>query len=327
MGRSKEEHEVGRRASCWVLEVCLEGLIVSQLRLLTSVLAIVAMASGFTTAAAQRGPAQPAPADWATPSGPHRVVMEEDPGLADHTVYRPEPLGDQKLPVVAFMGPGCVFTGTAFRPFFTEVASHGFVVVATGPSTPRAGAGGNMTAKDLAATIDWAFREAANSSSIYHDKIDTTKVAVMGQSCGGLAALEFMRDARVKTLVLWNSGVLNNPATAPAVMSPSVTKESLKEIKVPIAYFVGKTDVAHPNAADDFTRIDGVPLFLGVLDIPGDAHAGTFREKNGGQFGVTAVAWLKWQLNGDRKAASLFVGNSCGLCSDPLWETKSKNLR
>jgi hypothetical protein len=28
-----------------------------------------------------------------------------------------------------------------------------------------------------------------------------------------------------------------------------------------------------------------------------------------------AVAWWKWQLNGDQTAKSMFVGDSCGLCN------------
>jgi hypothetical protein len=42
-------------------------------------------------------------------------------------------------------------------------------------------------------------------------------------------------------------------------------------------------------ATDDYNEIVYTPVFLGVPDIPGDAHIGTFREKNGGGFGVAGI--------------------------------------
>jgi hypothetical protein len=32
------------------------------------------------------------------------------------------------------------------------------------------------------------------------------------------------------------------------------------------------------------------------------------------------LAWLDWRLKGDRKARAQFVGNRCGLCSNPAWQ-------
>ena len=96
---------------------------------------------------------------------------------------------------------------------------------------------------------------------------------------------------------------------------------------VPIAYFVGDTDMARQAATADFEASDKNPTFLGVLKIPGDSHGGTFREKNGGGFGVAGVAWLNWRTKGDPNAARMFLGNTPGLSKDPNWiELKGKNL-
>jgi len=294
-------------------------------RLVFALLAISVSAFAQTT----NPPARPS--DWEHPSGQYAVVMEEDATLPDHTVYRPERLdgfrGNDRLPIVAFSGPGCDFNGTAFRPFFTEVASHGFLVVANGPPEPRGGSGPGFprtAASAHLASVNWAVAENGRKDSKYFQRIDTSKIALMGQSCGGLQTLDISQDARFTTLVLWNSGVLNDPGTARSV--PTTSKEVLKTLRVPIAYFVGKTDMANPNALDDFQRIETVPVFWGSLDIPGDAHAGTFREANGGKFGVAGVAWLKWHLKGDQTAAKMFRGASCGLCTDPQWEIRKKKI-
>jgi dienelactone hydrolase len=271
---------------------------------------------------------------WENPTGPYAVVMEEESTLPNHTVYRPVNLNafpqKDRLPIIAFTGPGCELIGTAFRPFYTELASHGFLVIATGPPFPVMS---NTTERpkakssDLLASVDWAISENKNKESKYFGRIDVSKIAVMGQSCGGLQTLDISQDPRFTTLILWNSGVLNTITGAPAMpVSTTTNKEVLKTLRVPMAYFVGKTDMANPNALDDFERIEAVPVFWGSLEIPGDAHGGTFREKNGGKFGVAGVAWLEWQLKGDQNAAKMFKGSDCGLCVDPEWEVKKKKI-
>jgi hypothetical protein len=68
-------------------------------------------------------------------TGPYKVVMEMIPSLPNHTVYRPENLVavKGKLPVVAFGNGGCANVGNAFQNYLSEVASHGFIIVANGP--------------------------------------------------------------------------------------------------------------------------------------------------------------------------------------------------
>jgi len=315
--------------------------------LATAVVAIcLFVLAGEALAQNREQPAGPPPSqasDWANPTGPVKVVFEEDPTIPDHTVYRPADLakfgGANKLPVVTFAGPGCEPIGTAFRPFFVELASHGFVVVASG-APEEAGRYSRTAPKtkaaDMNAALDWAQQQDGAAASKFKGKLDTAHMAVMGQSCGGLQALSLAGDVRIKTLVLWNSGVLNAPvetqtAAAPAnaiavAMPNSNDKTVLNTVKVPIAYFVGKTDPASPNAQDDFSRLASVPVFVGILDIPGDAHGGTFRQKNGGEFAIAGVNWLKWQLKGDQAAATWFKGANCKLCTATGWQVLKKRI-
>jgi dienelactone hydrolase len=80
------------------------------------------------------------PPDTPKGTGRYKAIMEMDAMLPTHTVYRPgnlSALGGTKLPVIAWGNGACVNAGNRFRHFLTEIASHGYLVVAIGPVGPR----------------------------------------------------------------------------------------------------------------------------------------------------------------------------------------------
>jgi hypothetical protein len=77
----------------------------------------------------------------ATPlgTGPFKAIMEVDPTLAKHTVYRPNDMsavGSAGLPIMAWGNGACAADGNSFRLFLTEIASHGYLIIANGPIGP-----------------------------------------------------------------------------------------------------------------------------------------------------------------------------------------------
>ena len=68
-------------------------------------------------------------------------------------------------------------------------------------------------------------------------------------------------------------------------------------------------------------------MFYGVY--PSVGHGGTYSQDNGGPFGKVAVAWLKWQLDGDKSAAGkgYFMGKNCTICKDSNWQMQSRSLK
>ncbi|MEU5878460.1 alpha/beta hydrolase [Spirillospora sp. NPDC047279] len=260
----------------------------------------------FLTVGALAGPAQAAPGG----SGPYPADYETTLRLRNHTIYRPDSLPTGiRLPIVAWGNGACRADGTWFENILKEFASHGFLVIANG----RPGGSGSTTPEMLTESIDWAIAENSRVGSKYRGKVDTTKVAVMGQSCGGLEAYEVSADRRVTTTGIWNSGMLDD-----------ADNYQLARLHAPITYFVGgPSDIAYPNAMDDWNRLPaGLPAFMGNLDV---GHFGTYSQPNGGEFGRVGSAWLKWQLKGDTTAKQLFVGPGCGLCNTQ-WTVQQKNL-
>src|SRR5438067_1370610 len=125
-------------------------------------------------------------------TGKFPAILEQDPGLPTHTIYRPQDLSKlqgQKLPIIAWGNGGCSNNGLAHRNFLMEIASHGFLAIAIGPpqapqtagkqATPaqgkgdaKQGGGGPATkSTQLIDAIDWAVAENGKKGSPYNGKL------------------------------------------------------------------------------------------------------------------------------------------------------------
>lgn len=178
------------------------------------------------------------------------------------------------------------------------------------------------TPAQLTEAIDWAAAQNADPDSPYYGKLDTDAVAVSGWSCGGLQAITVgTSDPRVKTLLIHNSGIFDEPMPG---RETQPEKAVLAQLRGPILYVLGgPEDIAYANGTDDFARISSVPAALADLPV---GHGGTFYEPNGGAAAQVAVAWLNWQLKGDEEAAKMFNGDDCGLCTDADWTLQRKGF-
>ena len=314
-------------------------------------LAVVTACVTTLAAAQQPAPPQPDPAALArqaelnkrpdTPgTGRFAAMKEEVASLPRHVVYRPKDLGalgTTKLGVVAWGNGGCSDDAASSRFHLLEIASHGYLVLASGrilsgpgapPREPRPPAPqGQLPAprtqvKDLTDAVDWALTENTRAGSPYFGRIDPAQIAYSGWSCGGVQALQVAKDPRVKTLVIHNSGILNSGPTN--MTGTSVGKEVLLTLHTPVIYIEGgPTDIAYENGMDDFKRISHVPVAIANLPV---GHGGTFNEPNGGAAASVAVSWLNWQLRGDSQSAKRFVGEDCGLCKDAQWSLQRKQF-
>lgn len=262
-------------------------------------------------------------------TGPYKAIMTEVEGLAEHTVFRPQDLSafnaQKPLPVLVWGNGACANSPWEHMNFLNEIASHGYLVLATGniPMTDEWYQGPMSRAEQQIESIDWAIAQNADPQSPYYQKIDVKNLCVAGMSCGGLQTLFNCADARIKTLMICNSGLFKMENAGQAVGGmPMPPKEKLKEIHTPIIYILGGTeDIAYENGMDDFHRISHVPAYAANYPV---GHGGTYREAHGGEFTVVALAWLNWQLKNDRQAAAMFQGANPALLQRDKW-TLEKN--
>ncbi len=262
-------------------------------------------------------------------TGPYKAIMVEEPSLEAHTILRPTDLtpfnAGNPLPVLVWGNGACTNSPWEHINFLSEIASHGFIVVATGfiPLNGERYRGPQSTSAQQIEGIDWVFKVNEDPSSIYYHKLDTKNIALAGMSCGGLQTLDNCQDPRLKTIMICNSGLFSDPSTAVPGM-PMPAKEKLLQIHTPVMYLLGgPEDIAYANGMDDFHRINHVPAFAANYPV---GHGGTYAKPHGGEFAIIATAWLEWQLKGDAKAGAMFLGNPCGVAQREGWTAEKKNI-
>ena len=172
-------------------------------------------------------------------------------------------------------------------------------------------------ARQLLEALDWITDQNGNEDSEYYHLIDLEKVAAMGQSCGGAQVLAVAHDPRVKTCMIFNSGIGEMEMSG-------ASKKSLANLHTPMLYINGGTaDVAFNNANGDWGRIaDCIPVVkISTLD----GHHGTYYEKHAGSFAVVARMWMNWQLKGKVADAALFMNEEYEKTFYPEWTFERKN--
>ncbi len=257
--------------------------------------------------------------------GPYQVTSGPAFGNAGLMAFHPTSLdafpSRDTLPVLVWGNGGCAIDTARYGGFLSTIASHGFIVLGTAPqeAQPRPRA----TADDLRAGIDWAFAENGRDGSPLRGKIDTSQVAVMGQSCGGFLSISLGADPRVDTIGVFNSGVQPPNPNAPAGAFPST--EALKDVHGPVLLINGaERDFMTAASHATYEAITHVPAFYGARANAG--HTATVFHPGGGEYANVAANWLRWTFKKNADAAKMFVGDDCSLCTLPTWDVESKGF-
>lgn len=272
-------------------------------------------------------------------SGPFPATRSEDPTLPTHTLYHPKELGKTPLPIVLWANGGCRNTSVEFTAFLAELASRGYFVIANGRNdvpfammrgndpTPGAGEpplqirGGEI----VIAGLEWATKENARRGSRYFRKLDLSKVAALGQSCGGGQVWAASRDARIKAIAAMNSNFPSTTAGTGPLSAPPDDGRTVESLSIPAAYFIGGPgDSAYLPSQNSYAATPATAQVV-KANLPEVGHTGAYREPHPDW--VTAVSsWLDWQLKGDAKAKTMFAGANCGLCTNSRWWYEAKNV-
>ncbi|MBQ6578671.1 MAG: alpha/beta hydrolase [Bacteroidales bacterium] len=256
-------------------------------------------------------------------SGDYPSVALTERSLPDFVVYRPQDIAyasatEGPLPVLIFANGGCNNTSITHEKVLGEIASHGYIAIALGDMQNRLDDRDIVKAPDQMMTqaLDWIIKQNRDEGSPYFGKIDEKNIAFGGQSCGGAQVINMADDPRVRTYLMFNSGIGD-------MEMDGCTKEKLSLFHGPVLYIIGDDeDVAYPNALKDFARISGTPVAFANLKDGG--HMGTFGERFGGSFARIALDWLDWQLKGRVSRSVVFLNGKTD--TYPGWTIENKGF-
>lgn len=259
------------------------------------------------------------------------VVREAAPGLPGYTVYRPVNLTSDiegRLPIVVWSNGACTISNDGYVYFLTQIAAHGFVVVAFGAPDFHANPNGIAVADRLTKAIDWATSPPGHGGPAYFNQLDASKVATMGHSCGGIDSIwTGTHDPRVKSVVSLNSGCF--PVGSGGGMSGPLAdcRPFLPYLYGPAIFIAGGTsDVAYNNSLANYDLVTTVPaVFASQATAGHGGFYGTASRTIQLQAVQAVVDWLDGILNGNMESLEFVIGPD-GLSQISGWTVQSKGF-
>jgi hypothetical protein len=205
--------------------------------------------------------------------------------------------GDQPEPVE----PNCKAGQCGYyKTIITQLASHGFVVVASLSSQTLQG-----DPLPQIAGVNWMIKENADPASKFYHKLDITKIGATGHSQGGAATSASATDPRI-------------------VASSSICGARAGTLHGPALLLCGGADEfvnCQTSVQPVFDATSSVPVMM--AEIPGMTHGswiGSIQEP----VMVGTVGWMRVHLMNDTANRSMFYGASCKVCSDAKWKIQRK---
>jgi predicted dienelactone hydrolase len=169
--------------------------------------------------------------------------------------------------------------------------------------------------------LDWA-EQASAKGGRYAAKLDTTRMVLAGNSCGGITAIKAAwQDKRAKSLFIV-SGSANMPGTP-----DEKRKADAARIALPTLYIVGGDE----DLARAPVRIEWGAMRPGLAAVLVERSSGDHATVSNDpeiqrDEAAIGVNWFRATLNGDRAAARELAEKACATCDPKVWAVRSRNL-
>ncbi|MBN1608191.1 MAG: hypothetical protein JW940_16275 [Polyangiaceae bacterium] len=253
-------------------------------------------------------------ADPAKP-GPFEIQVENNIGPAagepderwDNQVphfnlYRPKDLSQGYCHPIVTWANGTGDQPPTYEVLIKQLATHGFVVVASLSSQSAKG-----TPLPQIAGIEWMIQENEDPSSPLYHHLDTAHIGATGHSQGGAATTLAGADPRITAI------------------APICGSRANITLHGPAALLCGGSDtmVSCSSVESAYDTINDVPVML--FNSLADTH-GSWIGSIQNPFMVAVTGWMRVHLMGDTDNRSLFYGASCKFCSDSRVSLKRKMM-
>jgi len=257
------------------------------------------------------------PAADPTMPGPYATMMESNVGPAAgvgadggppvaFTMFRPKDLAQGGLchPVVTW-GNGTGANPTLYKVLLNQLASHGFVVIAS--DSPNVSMG---DPPPMVAGVTWVLAQNDDPTSELYQRIDTTHIGATGHSQGGFATTTAGGDSHITTIAAL-CGASNQ-----------------RNLHGPAMLYCGGMDTTVPctTIQNTFNAINNQPVMLADFLAADHASWISFRGTTPSPVEAAVTAWMRVHLMGDTALRSWFYGPSCKLCTDTAWSVMQKMM-
>jgi dienelactone hydrolase len=259
----------------------------------------------------------PWPAADPTVAGPFATVTENNVGPAAgvgadggppvaFTMFRPKDLNQGGLchPVVTW-GNGTGANPSLYKVLLNQLASHGFVVIAS--DSPNVAQG---SPAPMVAGVTWVLQQNDDPTSELYQKIDTAHIGATGHSQGAFATTTAGSDSHITTI------------------APLCGASTQRNLHGPAWLFCGGMDTTVPcsTVQSAFNGITNQPVMLAEYLAADHASWITFRGTTPSPVEAAVTAWMRVQLMGDTSLRSWFYGSGCKLCTDSAWQVMQKMM-
>jgi pimeloyl-ACP methyl ester carboxylesterase len=215
-------------------------------------------------------------------------------GGLTYNLYYPTQLGTggMRHPIITW-GNGTNATPSNYYGLLNHLASWGFVVVAVDDPTTGTGA-------EMLAAAQYMVARDSDSTSIFYQKLDTTKVGAVGhsQGAGGTVNATNHSSGLIKTAV--------TIALPNQVWVSAGDEYYVDQLTVPVLFLGGASDIIIASPATQTGYYNQVPGAAAVAVLKGAGH-NTIQNTGGGFLGYIN-AWLMYVLRSDSTARGAFVG-------------------
>jgi dienelactone hydrolase len=257
------------------------------------------------------------PAADPTLAGPYPTMMESNVGPAvgagadggpavAFTMFRPKDLSQGGLchPLITW-GNGTGATPTLYKVLLNQLASHGFVVIAS--DSPNVAQG---DPPPMVAGVTWVLAQNDDPTSELYQRIDTTHIGATGHSQGGFATTTAGGDSHILTI------------------APLCGASNQRNLHGPAMLYCGGMDTTVPCSTiqNTFNAITNQPVMLAEFLAADHASWISFRGTTPSPVEAAVTAWMRVHLMGDTALRSWFYGPSCKLCTDTAWSVMQKMM-
>jgi len=189
-----------------------------------------------------------------------------------------------------------------YLPMMNHLASHGFVVVAS-----LSTATGSEPLPTLVG-MSWIIQQAADPSSPYYQRVDTSNIGQLGHSFGGMSTCMSAADPRYKAL------------------ATICGTRALTGVHTPMMFFCGGKDttVKCDGVHDVFASVKDQPAFF-LEELNSDHGSWVYQGAKGVSLSA-AAAWFRVHLMGDTANRKYFYGASCTFCTDSRVKAEQNSL-